>query len=57
MNKEIRKAIEDGKLKYYEIAHEIGVNPSTLSVWLRYELSEDRKKMINSAISNLREGK
>jgi len=49
-NQEIRAAIRDSRLRHYEVAEAAGVSPYTLSVWLRYEMSEEKKGMVNSAI-------
>lgn len=49
-NMEIRKSIEKKRMRYYELAAALGVNPCTLSRWLTKELSEDRKKKIMDAI-------
>ena len=49
-NLKIRQDIAKHRLKYYEVAKEIGVSPFTLSVWLREELTPERKKIVIKAI-------
>lgn len=53
-NQDIRKAIQDSGVKYYELAHELGISHGTLSVWLRYELSQEKKDLIFSILGKLR---
>ncbi|MCR5669567.1 MAG: hypothetical protein K6G10_01035 [Butyrivibrio sp.] len=53
-NIEIRKAIDKKRIKYFELAHALGINPCTLSRWLAAELSEDRKKAIEKAIRDFK---
>lgn len=54
-NLEIRQRIFSAGFKYYEVAKEIGITPSMLSVWLRDELTEERYERVNAAIENLKE--
>lgn len=49
-NLEIREAIEKKRLKYYEVARVLNIDPCTLSKWLRTELSAEQKKKILKAI-------
>ena len=49
-NLKIRQAIAKHRLKYYEVAKEIGISPFTLSVWLREELAPEREKLVMKAI-------
>lgn len=49
----VRKAIKNRKLLHYEVAHEAGISAYTLSVWLRYELTEERYKRLMDAIHRL----
>ncbi len=49
-NFEVRKAIEDRKLFYYEIADALGISAYTFSVWLRKEMSEEKHKRVMDAI-------
>lgn len=52
-NAEIREAIKKSSLNKYEIAYEIGIADTTFSVWLRKELSDDKKTLILNAIKKL----
>lgn len=51
-NKQIRQIIKKKRLRHYEVAKEIGISPYTLSVWLRYELSDTpgRERIVMEAI-------
>ena len=53
-NLEVRKAIEKKRLRYFEVAAELNVNPSTFSRWLQFELSPRRKKEVLEAIQNIK---
>lgn len=53
-NKAIRNAITCAGLRYWEVAKEIGVSPYTLSIWLREELSGERRSRVEAAIEKLR---
>lgn len=54
MNKDIRKAIEDKHIYYYEVAQELGIYPETLSKMLTMRLSDTKKKKIMQAIENVK---
>lgn len=54
-NMEIRETIRRSRIKQYEIANKIGVNKSTLNVWLHVkELSPERKEQILRAIEEIK---
>lgn len=53
-NQEIRKIIDNSKLKKYEIANEVGITVYTFSHWLQTDLNEERKTRILKAIENLK---
>lgn len=52
-NLEIRKKIKLNRLYHYEVAREIGVSEATLCIWLRDELSEERKNLVLSAVEKI----
>ena len=52
-NQKIRQAIEQNRLKYYEVASACGISPCTLSVWLRNELLPERRERILRAIEEV----
>ena len=52
-NLEIRQAIKDANLKYWQIASEYGLSDGNFSRLLRKELPTDKKKRIISIINNL----
>jgi len=52
-NIEIRQLIEKKRLKYFEIANEMGIDRSTLSRWLGVDLTPEHKKKILDAINRI----
>lgn len=52
-NLKIRQAIARHRLRYYEVAKELGISPFTLSVWLREELALERQQEVLKAIDTL----
>ncbi|MGG5369579.1 hypothetical protein [Enterococcus sp. AZ196] len=52
-NKEIRSCIFINGLKNWQVAECVGISDSRFSVWLRTELSDDRKARVEKAISEL----
>lgn len=52
-NLEIRQMIERKRLRYYEVARQVGVTPVTLSIWMQTELTDERKERVLKAIESL----
>ena len=52
-NLEIRQKIFATGFKYYDVAKELKIAPSTLSTWLRDDLTEEQAERINEALKNL----
>lgn len=52
-NMEIRQKMLANGIKSYILAQEIGVYPSTLSVWLATELSDEHRERVESALERL----
>jgi len=52
-NLDIRLKIKKNRLCHYEIAQQIGISEVTFCVWLRKELSEERKTKVLQAIDVL----
>ena len=52
-NLEVRRLIKKNRLKYYEVAEQIGITNSCFSVWLRKELTGERKERTLKAIEKL----
>lgn len=52
-NQEIRELIYRNRFKNWEVAEEIGISDSRLSVWLRTPLNDERKERVNKAIESL----
>lgn len=49
-NIEVRTAIERKRLKYFEVAAALNINPATLSRWLQTEMKPEKKKAVLHAI-------
>ena len=43
-----RLRIED--IKFWELAKELGITASTFTIWMRSELSEERKERVTAAM-------
>ena len=52
-NIELRNLIIKKRVKFYEIAREVGIAPTTFTVWMRDELSDEKKVKVIKAIQNL----
>lgn len=52
-NLEIRQRIFATGFKYYDVAKELEIAPSTLSTWLRNELTDEQTARINEALKSL----
>lgn len=53
-NSEIRLMIIQSRLKNWEVANKIGIADTTLSVWLRTPLNDERKKRVLEAVEELK---
>lgn len=52
-NNDLRQKIYASRLKYWEVAEEVGISDGRLSVWLRTPLSDERRKRVEKAIDEL----
>ena len=52
-NLDIRKSAKENSVKLWELAEYIGINPTTLTVWLRRELPEEKKEIMLEAIATI----
>lgn len=52
-NVDIRQEMLIHNLKYYEVAKAAGINPCTLSRWLRFPLKTENRQKIIDAIAQL----
>ena len=52
-NAEIRELMQKRRLRHYEVAAQIGISETTFSVWLRSELTEERRAKVLRAIEDL----
>ena len=52
-NIELRNLIIEKRIKLYEIARDIGVAPTTFTIWMRDELSDEKKVKVIKAIESL----
>ena len=56
-NLEIRSAVEDAGLRFWQLADALAIAESTLSKRLRHELPEDEKERILTVIRQLKEAR
>ncbi|AWC45818.1 hypothetical protein CG477_016770 [Bacillus cytotoxicus] len=49
-NQDIRTAITEAGVKYWQVGEMVGVSPNTFTVWLRKELPREKKELIFQAI-------
>lgn len=54
-NIEIREAISESGLKYWQVADALHIADTTFTKWLRKELDPAKKRTIMSAIESLKE--
>jgi len=52
-NIEIRERIRENRLRHYEVATALGISEYTLSIWLRRELSDEKKQEILAVVDRL----
>ena len=52
-NVEVRAAIQNKKLRYWQVAERLGISENTFYRRLRKELSEDEKKKVLATISSM----
>lgn len=53
-NLKVRQAIAKKRLKYYELAAALNIDPATLSRWLRVEMKPDQRDKVLKAIENFK---
>ena len=53
-NNDIRQMIRVLRLHHYEVAERIVISETTFCVWLRSELTEERRSRVMEAIEELR---
>ena len=53
-NIDIRKAINNANLRYWEVAKEYGLTDSNFTRLLRFELSEDKRAKIMKIIEDIK---
>lgn len=52
-NKELREEIKSHNLKYWQIADALGISASTFTVWMRHELTGEKRKAVLTAIQEI----
>ncbi len=50
-NKILRDRARIENVKFWELAKELDITASTFTVWMRTELSEERRKRVESALN------
>ena len=53
-NADIRQAIKEAGLTQWQIAEAIGVSDPTITIWLRHDLTADKRDRIMEAIKELK---
>ena len=48
-----RTRLKENRVRYWELAEALGINPSTLTVWLRHELPDDKRQRVNACIDSI----
>lgn len=49
-NTDVRRAIAEAGLHHWELAEKLGISENTLVRWLRYQLPEEKKRLILDTI-------
>lgn len=52
-NLDLRMSMLSHGLKHWQVAKAVGVDPATLSVWLRHELTGEKLTRVQEAIDRL----
>ena len=52
----IRNEIHEAGLTQWQVAETIGINATTLTVWLRTPLNSSRMSRVNNALKELKKG-
>ncbi len=52
-NQDIRELIYMKRLRNWQVANKIGISDSRFSVWLRTELSNERRERVEKALDQL----
>lgn len=55
-NQDIKDAIKRANMYQYEVANKMGIAEATLIRWLRFDLTEAKRKQIKNAIDELKKG-
>ena len=55
-NENLRNEIQESGLTYWQVAEEVGIASTTLSVWLRTPLNSSRLSRVNNALKELKKG-
>lgn len=53
-NKELRMEMFKNNLKVWQVANSVGIDPATLSRWMREELEGDRLARVEKAVEKLK---
>ena len=53
-NEDVRNMIKESGIPHWVIAYRMGVSHTTLSVWLRTPLSDEHRRMIETAIEEIK---
>lgn len=53
-NLEVRQLIEKKRLRYYEVAAALHIDPATLSRWLHAEMAPEKRDKVLRAIEGIK---
>lgn len=54
-NVELRQQLTGLDVRMWQLADELNVTPSTLSIWLRRELTDEKKARVDAALKKILE--
>lgn len=57
MNEGIKKELRNHGIRIWELSDAIGVSEATIYRWMRHELSQKHRDVIDSAIRTLKRGR
>lgn len=55
-NSEVRRTLKEKHIALWELAMKIGISESTMIRWMRVEMDDARKELVNQAIKRIIKG-
>ena len=53
----MRQALKERKVRFWQLADFLGISASTLTVWLRHELDDDKQNALIQAVETISEAR